>query len=884
MPSHRSHRISSQRGSALVVGLVLTLAVGIVVAFTLRTSVVESRLNEAHFLSLNARNAAESIVDYGVGQLIRRWDNQVSFRDDELSPNKTPLTIENEIKSFLTAGHIDPASLTLVGGLIPPNEQFYINPDDPANRFDPHKGKIVLARDIHVYGQAKATHPILGDYTARAVQTLQLRDAPLFSHAIFYNMDLEFHPGPTMTINGPVHANGNIWAVAKNNLYFSSNVTTSQDFRVSMMSAPYQGDWSSMPGESSQSGRYVKIKNGSNAWTDPYRGAGATNKEASFYSSVTSDFAGSGYKDWRELAANRWAGNLQTRAHGIPVLNPVGYADYVPDYDGSTTVENHAYAIIEPNLPLASPYHKRAGEREKFARKAGLIIRVHRDLDDDGVDDDRATAIPAHAVRLRARPDAEDSWSTDSRVWLEYNKQFVIDYNAWEADVAAGGTDPAPTYAPPAHPSVRKTNYHLSFASLQRSDTTEPNSDPVVNTSTITVPDDQGNPISLEVSEIIEDAIFMTGSFDADQDSSNDPADPAEVKAYAIDNSGFGDQLRAEFDEMFAAHPVVYEADDNTDYNGDGDKSDLLSGMIDKRIEKAGGSTNQAKSRINLIEMNLAAFKRQVETWNGDTFQNYYMPYRYNGVVYVEMPPDTTHTPRSSDKILKAVENTAVFLTQGGGYDPWWNTTASHIPDPAYNINQANRDRGFTLATNGPLYVRGHFNADGNMGTPSAGSFTESDLATDPDPPVALAADAVSVLSPNWSIANSRNTNPDAQPCEFSAAIVCGLMPTNKGGASVSSGGSHNFPRFLEKWSGKTFRYRGSLVALFESEIQNQKWGGAYYSPPARQWGFFGEFARGNYPPGTPNVRSYRKIDFRYLSAAEFEDSLDALPWTVTLP
>jgi hypothetical protein len=891
-PSTTQKTLTEKKGSTLLIGLILSIAVGTTVGYVMRTSTVEARLNEDHFVSLEARNTAESLVDYGVGQLVRRWDSQVSFKDDELAPYNSPLTIDAEIDSFLAQSSINTSTTALFGGTIPPNTQFYINPNDPANRFDPQKGKIVLARDIEIFGRATASHPVMGEHTAYAVQTLQLRDSPLFSHAIFYNMDLEFHPGPTMTINGPVHANGNIWAVAKAPLYFTDTVTTSQDFRVSMMKVPYQGDWSNMSGENSQNGRNVKITNGSGGYKDPYTGSGPTNKEASFYTSVTNNFSGTGYETWREFSSNRWVGNLQTKEHGIPVLNPVGYDDYVPDTTGSTTVENHGYAIIEPNLPLSSPYHKAAGELEKFARKAGLIIRVHKDADGDNVDDERGTDLSGSSyVRLRARPFPDDGWSSQAKDWFNYHNDYM-DSAAYQSWVNAGydsdgdGSEDPPPPLPdgssfvsnlPIHPSSYETDYYLSFSTLSRTDPTEPNSELNVNSSTATVMDPDGNPVQITVSEVIEVPVPMNSNFDAQDSPTAIPAGGAAFDAYIRAESDFGTQLRGEFDEMFAAHPVIYEKDDNIDYNGDGDKNDLPSGMIDKRIEKNGST---AESRINLIELNTAAFARQVETWHGDTFQNYHMPHKYNGVVYVEFATDPAHTPRSSDKVIKSINNHGVLLSEGGGSDPVLNG----VPDPSYNINAANRDRGFTLATNNAIYVLGHFNADGDFGTPSSGSYVDSDNGGAPDPPVALAGDAITILSPKWVLSNSRNTNPTADPSEVCAAIVCGLMPTNKSGASVSSGGSHNFPRFLEKWSNKTFRYRGSLVALFESEIQNQPWGGSYYSPPKRQWGFFTEFRNGNYPPGTPNVRSYRKIDFRFLNEAEFSARKAALPWQVSLP
>lgn len=50
---------------------------------------------------------------------------------------------------------------------------------------------------------------------------------PLFQFGIFYNDDLEFHPGPRFDFGGRVHSNGSMFLMAATGLYFSSAVTTS---------------------------------------------------------------------------------------------------------------------------------------------------------------------------------------------------------------------------------------------------------------------------------------------------------------------------------------------------------------------------------------------------------------------------------------------------------------------------------------------------------------------------------------------------------------------------------------------------------------------------------------------------------------------------------
>jgi hypothetical protein len=67
--------------------------------------------------------------------------------------------------------------------------------------------------------------------SATVQQVIQFASIPVFQYAIFYNMDLEINPGNTMTINGQVHSNNNIWATGDasgNLLTFNSIVEAAQ--------------------------------------------------------------------------------------------------------------------------------------------------------------------------------------------------------------------------------------------------------------------------------------------------------------------------------------------------------------------------------------------------------------------------------------------------------------------------------------------------------------------------------------------------------------------------------------------------------------------------------------------------------------------------------
>jgi hypothetical protein len=91
------------------------------------------------------------------------------------------------------------------------------------------------ARYTGLYGLAypcvvasQATPQSVGDsLSAIVAQSIWFASIPIFQFAIFYNLDLEINPGQSMTINGRVHSNQNIYATGAGSgsiLTFSTNV------------------------------------------------------------------------------------------------------------------------------------------------------------------------------------------------------------------------------------------------------------------------------------------------------------------------------------------------------------------------------------------------------------------------------------------------------------------------------------------------------------------------------------------------------------------------------------------------------------------------------------------------------------------------------------
>jgi len=160
-------------------------------------------------------------------------------------------------------------------------------------------------------------------------------------------------------------------------------------------------------------------------------------------------------------------------------------------------------------------------------------------------------------------------------------------------------------------------------------------------------------------------------------------------------------------------------------------------------------------------------------------------------------------------------------------------------------VNGATLSAPLTVVTNNPLYTLGNYNS---VNKKAAALFT----------------DALTVLSTNWSDANSNNalSSRVAANTTVNAAFLTGNSQTT---LSHYNGGLENLPRFLETWSGKTFTYKGSMVDLWFSEQATGDWvyGSPQYEAPNRDWAFDTAFLNpANLPPGVPQINTVLKVSW----------------------
>jgi len=136
---------------------------------------------------------------------------------------------------------------------------------------------------------------------------------------------------------------------------------------------------------------------------------------------------------------------------------------------------------------------------------------------------------------------------------------------------------------------------------------------------------------------------------------------------------------------------------------------------------------------------------------------------------------------------------------------------------------------GLSIATNQAMYIQGDFNAVNKM-------------------PAAVLADSMNALSNSWSDASSAMplASRPASSTTINAALLAGTDTTGdiEGSAGQDlggyNGGSKNFMRLHEDWTGRTLTYRGSFVSLGIPLHVNGAWayGDPYYEAPISDLGY----------------------------------------------
>ncbi len=309
------------------------------------------------------------------------------------------------------------------------------------------------------------------------------------------------------------------------------------------------------------------------------------------------------------------------------------------------------------------------------------------------------------------------------------------------------------------------------------------------------------------------------------------------------------------------------------------------------------------KKTVNGVDIDVGALANAIDNntlttgasggaaWNINSASN-----GWNGVVYVDVETDTPGaaangwTSTSDVKtggppataIIGTGTETAVRLENGGT-----------LPSLAANP-------GFSLTTNAPVYVVGTYNSDGSMLGGTSPSDAQVMTPDGNEVPAMVAGDAIDILSKAWwsgtqptgdaNITTTLGTNSGANvgtasTTEIAAAFIGGNVATILGSYNYS-GGVENYMRLSENWGAAILRYRGSIVALYNSSVATGAWPGTSattYQAPTRQWGYDNEFGvLHEYPPGAPSVFNMRRYNYTDVNSTTFNNMLNtaAYGWT----
>ncbi len=237
------------------------------------------------------------------------------------------------------------------------------------------------------------------------------------------------------------------------------------------------------------------------------------------------------------------------------------------------------------------------------------------------------------------------------------------------------------------------------------------------------------------------------------------------------------------------------------------------------------------------------------------------------------------------------------------------STTTAGVVTWTCAADKLSPTKGITVASENMVYIAGNYNTNGIGNFTTGGPNLNSGKTTDylgVQVPASIICDAFFPLSKTWFDADSAmypegtdggntstgsvayriadNTNSSKLETAVRSAIMFGTTqsmlrassgaPARTSTGTISSGGMHNAPRFLEQWaytSQYTWSFSGSMVTLFNSTQAMGPWENTKtvtYTPPIRNWSFDSTFTDPNkLPPGTPF--------FQYVQASGFQQVIE---------
>src|SRR5690606_23537738 len=191
---------ANRSGFALESTLVVMILVGAIVALATTWVVTTQRTTGVDYRGARVQHAAEAGADAIMAQLELAMQDGV-LRQTEIDALKTP-----ELDGF----DVEQLDVTYTGAA-----------EARTIQSGTFKGLFALNQPVEIAVSARDENMNSDSVVVR----VNAQSIPLFQFGVFYQDDLEIHPGANMFFEGWVHTNGNLY-LSSNTLYFQSLITT----------------------------------------------------------------------------------------------------------------------------------------------------------------------------------------------------------------------------------------------------------------------------------------------------------------------------------------------------------------------------------------------------------------------------------------------------------------------------------------------------------------------------------------------------------------------------------------------------------------------------------------------------------------------------------
>ena len=291
---------ADRKASGLLVAIgfvvVISMVVGMVVRATSqanrdawRTSVVENSFAGARTVAASMAHNAMFIprnLPPQLGGLIENLDTLILSMEPVIPPGyEIATTPQGDNLAFMRD--------------LGPNNFQYANIEDP---FDEWWGYSTARLDWDVYAVVRedSNRARLFDFQGVGMKKrITIDYIPLYQYAIFYEGDMELHPGPVMNVRGRVHTNQDMYLSAVNTLRIHERVS----------SAGYFYRWTYESGQ----GADVQVKHPNGNF---YGMLGDNNPHDKNNWLDSLDY------NWLDESISRWGGNMRDSNHGILPVKP----------------------------------------------------------------------------------------------------------------------------------------------------------------------------------------------------------------------------------------------------------------------------------------------------------------------------------------------------------------------------------------------------------------------------------------------------------------------------------------------------------------------------------------------------------------------------------